>query len=125
LSKKEIRLEPFEYSSGEATRLLEIFKKMYYSDYLKAEKKKQDLEKKTKAGENVEEEIQNIKHWRHWVLWGRENSIIFFQKSPTTNLNEFILHNPTAADLKIITSFCSSYQLDFFEVPRVNFVKAE
>lgn len=123
--KKEIRLEPFEYTAGEASKLLEVFKKMYFSDYLKAKKKEQNLKKRADAGEDVEEEIKNMKYWRHWVLWGKHNSVVFFQKAPTTNLNEFILHNPTTADLQIITGFCSKYQLNFFEVPRVNFAKEE
>ncbi len=121
MDKKKERLEIFEYSSGEASKLLEIFKKMYFTDYIKKKKKAKELEKKAAEDEDAKEELENMKYWRHWVLWGRENPIVFFQAIPRTKLNEFILRNPTTADLKLITGFCLTYNLDFLEVPRVDF----
>jgi len=121
LDKKKERLEIFDYSSGKASKLLEIFKKMYFSDYIKKKKKAKELEKKAGEDEDAKEELENMKYWRHWVLWGRENSIVFFQAIPQTRLNEFILRDCTTADLELITGFCSTYNLDFLEVPRVDF----
>ncbi len=123
MDKKKERLEIFDYSSGEARKLLEIFKKMYFTDYVRKKKKSKELEKKAAEDEDIKEELENMKYWRHWVLWGRENSIVFFQAIPGTKLNEFILRNPTTADLELITGFCVTYRLDFLEVPRVDFQK--
>lgn len=123
MDKKKERLEIFDYSSGEARKLLEIFKKMYFIDYVRKKKKAKELEKKAAEDEDIKEELESMKYWRHWVLWGRENSIVFFQAIPGTKLNEFILRNPTTADLELITGFCATYRLDFFEVPRVDFKK--
>ncbi|HDY72552.1 MAG TPA: hypothetical protein ENH90_00060 [bacterium] len=123
MDKKKERLEIFDYSSGEARKLLEIFKKMYFADYVRKKKKAKELEKKAAEDEDIKEELENMKYWRHWVLWGIENSIVFFQAIPGTKLNEFILRNPTTVDLELITGFCATYRLDFLEVPRVDFKK--
>jgi len=121
LGKKKERLEVFDYSGGKASELLETFKTMYFADYVKKKKKAKELEKKAAEDEDVKEELENMKYWRHRVLWGRENSIVFFQAIPRTGLNEFILRDCTTADLKLITGFCSTYSLDFLGVPRVDF----
>jgi len=118
LNEKEIKLKPLIFTTGEASKLLNIFKGMYFSDYLKAKKKEQ----KMKEGEK-DVEIEEKDYWRHWVLYGFENAVVFFQKRVSTNINQFILYNPSSVDMGLITGFCKTYNLKFFERPRIDLVE--
>lgn len=111
MNEKEIKLKPLIFTTGEASKLLNIFKGMYFSDYLKAKKKEQ----KMKEGEKD--------YWRHWVLYGFENAVVFFQKRVSTNINQFILYKPSSTDMGLITGFCKTYNLKFFERPRIDLVE--
>ncbi|XOB40123.1 MAG: hypothetical protein ACKKMR_02210 [Candidatus Nealsonbacteria bacterium] len=119
MNEKQIKVKPLIFTTGEASKLLNIFKGMYFSDYLKAKKKEQKMKEGEKDVE-IEENKDYKDYWRHWVLHGFENGIVFFQKRVSTNLNQFILYNPSSTDMGLITGFCKTYNLKFFERPRID-----
>jgi hypothetical protein len=124
MSEEKKELDILNFSSGQAMKMMNAFEEMYYSDYIRLKKKAKKLEEKADKDELAAEELKHMKYWRHRVLWGRENGIIYIQQIPNSGLNEFILVNPTEPDLKIVTGFCSTYNLDFTDFDRLLFKKA-
>lgn len=91
-----MKLEPIEFRTGEAKKMLDIFN-----------------------------ELEVSKNKKRHVAWITKEAILIQKQVSTRNVNEFIINDPSGVDVKLVEEFFKQNNLSCFTVPEIKIDKTK